>query len=269
MSLTDILDSLIGLFLNNSYWKQQQLILRRSLCTGFNSTLLHSSDTCEDLTQSGEVEESSLGHGEQLAQEHQKGDRGENHGEDHQDLHRLQPLWGKKKKTWIQGSLAFYGGCFFGFVLFYQFLWRMHTAMFLWSCQTCSCTTGLSSPDCPTPTRTGTENEAQRSSVFSRRAYPDQHQMSNLITTFSMVAMNSMARVIRCSRITDISRYAIFNSLQTKAKLNMKILRGEKKVDFIVSALSQNTNLKIGMTERSVLCAGCTQTHLFFFLLLL
>lgn len=50
------------------------------------------SQACEDLTQSSEVEESSLGHGEQLAQEHQKGDRGENHREDHKDLHRLKPL---------------------------------------------------------------------------------------------------------------------------------------------------------------------------------
>lgn len=70
--------------------------LRWSLCTGFGSTLLHSTDTCEDLTQSSEVEESSLGHGEQLAQEHQERHRGEDHGQDHQDLHRLQPLWKKK-----------------------------------------------------------------------------------------------------------------------------------------------------------------------------
>lgn len=159
MSLTNILNSLIGLFLNNSCWKQQQLILRRSLCTGFNSTLSHSSDTCEDLTQSSEVEESSLGHGEQLAQEHQKGDRGENHGEDHEDLHRLQPLW--EKTSLNSGVTCLLWRLFFCFVWFYQFLWRMHTAMFLWSCQTCSCTTGLSSPDCPTPTRTGKKTEAQ------------------------------------------------------------------------------------------------------------
>lgn len=64
-----------------------------SFFTGFSGTLLNSADTCEDLTQSSEVEESSLGHGEELAQEHQKGDRGEDHGEDHQHLHRLKPLY--------------------------------------------------------------------------------------------------------------------------------------------------------------------------------
>lgn len=152
--------SLFGLF--KSYWKQQRFTLTWSLCTGFNSTLLHSSDTCEDLTQSSEVEESSLGHGEQLAQEHQKGDRGENHGEDHQDLHRLKPLW--KKKTSPNSGVAWspkavFFCCFF---FFYQFLWRTHTAMFLWRCQTCSCTTGLSSPGCPTPTRTGKEKKEAR-----------------------------------------------------------------------------------------------------------
>lgn len=67
------LNPLVGLFLNNSCSKQQRLF-RKSLLTGFGSTLLHSSDTCEDLTQAGEVEESPLGHGEELAQEHQKGD---------------------------------------------------------------------------------------------------------------------------------------------------------------------------------------------------
>lgn len=35
-----------------------------------------------------------------------------------------------------------------------QFLWRMHTTRFLWSCQTYSCTISLSSPSHPTPTRT-------------------------------------------------------------------------------------------------------------------
>lgn len=36
----------------------------------------------------------------------------------------------------------------------YHFLWRTHTTRFLWSCRTYSCTTGLSSPCHPTPTRT-------------------------------------------------------------------------------------------------------------------
>lgn len=124
-SSTNIVNSLIGLFLN----KQQQLILRWCLCTGSNSTLSHSSDTCEDLTQSSEVEESSLGHGKQLAQEHQKGDRGENHGEDHQDLHRLEPLW---KKTSPHSGVSWSPKAIFIFYFFpYQFLWRTHTAMFL------------------------------------------------------------------------------------------------------------------------------------------
>lgn len=87
MFSTNILNSSVLLFLSNSEWKQQLLFF-----TGFSSTLLNSADTCKDLTQSSEVEESSLGHGEELAQEHQKGDGGEDHGEDHQHLHRLKPL---------------------------------------------------------------------------------------------------------------------------------------------------------------------------------
>lgn len=35
--------------------------------------------TCEDLTQPSEVEESTLGHGEELTQEDQKGDGREDH----------------------------------------------------------------------------------------------------------------------------------------------------------------------------------------------
>lgn len=93
MFSTNILNSSVLPFLRNSDWKQQ-LILRWPLFfTGFSSTLLNSADTSEDLTQSSEVEESSLGHGEELAQEHQKGDGGEDHGEDHQHLHRLKPLY--------------------------------------------------------------------------------------------------------------------------------------------------------------------------------
>lgn len=55
-------------------------------------TLPPSTVTCKDLTQPGEVEESALGHGEQLTQEHQEGDGGEDHRENHQDLHCLEPL---------------------------------------------------------------------------------------------------------------------------------------------------------------------------------
>lgn len=42
--------------------------------------------------------------------------------------------------------------------------------------------------------------------------------LPNMSVTFSMVAMNSIARVMRCSRVTNMSRYAIFNSLPTQTK---------------------------------------------------
>lgn len=224
MSLTYILNSVIGLFLNNFYWKQQQL-LRWSLCTGFNSTLLHSSDTCEDLTQSSEVEESSLGHGEQLAQEHQKGDRGENHGEDHKDLHRLKPLWKKTSPnsgvTWLSKA-AFYGGWFFVFVCFLFFSFCFSTSFFGGRTQPCFCEV-VKPAVVPqvwvlqtAPLPPGLERKMRHNAWYSWHAFPDKYQVSNLITTFSMVDMNNIARVIRCSRITNISRYAIFNSLQKK-----------------------------------------------------
>lgn len=38
--------------------------------------------------------------------------------------------------------------------------------------------------------------------------------------TFSMVAMNSMARVMRWSRVTNITRYAIFSVLEQNKKKN-------------------------------------------------
>ena len=48
--------------------------------------------TCEDLTEAGKVEETPLGHGEQLAQEHQEGNGGEDHRQNHQHLHGLEPI---------------------------------------------------------------------------------------------------------------------------------------------------------------------------------
>lgn len=56
------------------------------------------------------------------------------------------------------------------------------------------------------PLPPGLERKMRRSAWYSWHAYPHKHQVSNLITTFSMVAMNNIARVIRCSRITNISR---------------------------------------------------------------
>lgn len=63
-------------------------ITQRHVC----GALFHSTVTCKDLTQPSEVEESTLRHGEQLAEEHQEGDRGEDHRENHQDLNCLKPL---------------------------------------------------------------------------------------------------------------------------------------------------------------------------------
>lgn len=51
-----------------------------------------SSKTCKGLTKACEVEEASSGHGEQLTQKHQEGERGEDHGQDHEGLDRLQPV---------------------------------------------------------------------------------------------------------------------------------------------------------------------------------
>lgn len=73
------------------------------------------------------------------------------------------------------------------------------------------------------------------------------------ITTFSMVAMNSIARVSRCSRITKMSRTAIFKLLQKKKKINTNILR--KTSPFFltgVSVLSQNTENVNDRTECSL-----------------
>lgn len=49
-------------------------------------------ETCKGLAEAREVEESSHGHGDQLAHKHQEGDGGEDHGEDHEGLDRLQPV---------------------------------------------------------------------------------------------------------------------------------------------------------------------------------
>lgn len=48
--------------------------------------------TCKGLTEACEVEESSFGHGEELAQKNQEGDGGEDHREDHEGLDGLQPV---------------------------------------------------------------------------------------------------------------------------------------------------------------------------------
>lgn len=99
-----------------------ELISQMSDCT-----LWHSGVTCKHLTQASEVEKSSLGHREQLTQEHQEGDGGEDHRQDHQDLHCLEPLWGNirtctevvlafryrpdQDKTSLWNLTGFLGGC--------------------------------------------------------------------------------------------------------------------------------------------------------------
>lgn len=50
------------------------------------------SNTCKSLAEACEVEESPLGHGEQLNEEHQEGDGGEDQREDHEGLDGLQPV---------------------------------------------------------------------------------------------------------------------------------------------------------------------------------
>lgn len=67
--------------------------------------------------------------------------------------------------------------CILCFSFLYHFLWRTRTTKFPWSCQTCSCTTGPSSPDHPTPTRTGKRNETMQGTA--ENAYLDRHYMSN------------------------------------------------------------------------------------------
>lgn len=62
-------------------------------------------ETCEGLTEACEVEEASSGHGEELTQEHQEGDGGEDHREDHEGLDGLQPV------TFIGGSTQPGFGC--------------------------------------------------------------------------------------------------------------------------------------------------------------
>lgn len=49
-------------------------------------------ETCKGLTEACEVEESSSGHGEQLAHKSQEGDGGEDHCKDHEGLNGLQPV---------------------------------------------------------------------------------------------------------------------------------------------------------------------------------
>lgn len=49
--------------------------------------------TCKGLTESRQVEEPTFGHGEELSRKHQQGDGREDHGEHHERLHRLQPVW--------------------------------------------------------------------------------------------------------------------------------------------------------------------------------
>lgn len=61
-------------------------------------------NTCKGLTEACDVEQASSGHGEQLTQKNQEGDRGEDHREDHEGLDRLQPVWKNKLKE-EHGSL--------------------------------------------------------------------------------------------------------------------------------------------------------------------
>lgn len=49
-------------------------------------------ETCKGLAEASEVEESSLGQRDELTQEHQEGDGGEDHRQDHEGLDRLQPV---------------------------------------------------------------------------------------------------------------------------------------------------------------------------------
>lgn len=59
--------------------------------------------------------------------------------------------WSRKAALWrIQSEMVSY-----------RFPLRTHTTRFLWSCQTYSCTIGLSSPCPPTPTRTLTRHVTQ------------------------------------------------------------------------------------------------------------
>lgn len=78
------------------------LIIQRHV----GGALFRSTVTCKDLTKPSEVEESTLRHGEQLTQEHQEGDRGEDHRENHQDLHCLKPLWERKTFPHLKTSLS-------------------------------------------------------------------------------------------------------------------------------------------------------------------
>lgn len=71
----------------------------------------------------------------------------------------------------------------------------------------------------PHPPRLQTEIAHDRRSWISRALWNNikvqvhRPRVLYVIITFSMVAMNSMARVMRCSRVTNMSRYAIFNVL--------------------------------------------------------
>lgn len=168
--------------------------------------------------------------------------------------------WSHSTKEKSSPDFRFHHLHFMEFFFLYQFLWRTRTTKFLWSCQSGSCTTGLSSPVRPTPTRTGKRNETQSTgqlTCVSRRTWP----VNPPITTFSMVAMNSIARVSRCSRITKMSRTAIFKLLQKERKKEIQIF-SEKKSIFSNRCFCFVT--KHWKHEwQSVLCARGTETPFF------
>lgn len=191
------------------------------------STLLHFTITCKDLTQSSEIEKPTLGHGEELTQEHQKRDGGEDHGEDHQDLHSLKPLW-KTIPTYMITLSSHIS------LVYVKPLW--------WRCAKWNCALPVSLEDeqSQLPVKLSNLQLYQRSEFsmpphshqdFKERKYTagylhsfdiNKHYVPHIITTFSMVAMNSIARVMRWSRVTNISRYAIFTFLP---KVNKQINR--------------------------------------------
>lgn len=110
------------------------------------------------------------------------------------------------------------------------------------------------------PLPPGLERKMRHTAWYSWHAYPDEHQVSNLISTFSMVATNNIARVIRCSRITNISRYAIFYSLKKKQKNKKpKTFLRKRWILMFVFCLKTQTQ-----SQNTLFVLWFKQTHFFF-----
>lgn len=113
--------------------------------------------TCKYLRKPTEVEEPPPGSGEELPNEHYDGEGGEDHGQDHERLHRLQPICDIKdlrQRTVRKIIICFRFYPFREHERMYRFQMQRCTSWCLSCCHRCSCARDLLGLRYPTSTRT-------------------------------------------------------------------------------------------------------------------